>query len=371
MQSSSRDLILFEPNYRGHRMSFCALLIRDAQKRGVNVTLASSSETWLSDEYLLRFPGSQSFGRIDLGKLPNFGGLRYDRWILGWLKRIGEVNVRSRVVILEGDKIAPLLAISRIPKGTQLSLLTIRPPVKIGRTANAWKVFFPKFLGCLALRQRGVDIVGLAPATPKSDSYRIGCWRAAPDPIDVEHSDEAISAYQRLHSIDSSKLWFGIFGNVTRRKNLDMVLNALSMGPAHTVALLVGGLVSAEELRICEPAIDNFKRGGGTLILDNRLLTDSDLNAAIASVHVTVNAHSGDGPSQILGKSLALGTYIVAAGSPTLRKELVKLGTGTWSALDARSLNTALYSCEMKARSQEPLPFANGTEFVRVMLCPQ
>lgn len=360
--------VLIEPNFRGHRMSFCSLLAREAGSRGVQTVLASSTDTWSSAEYELRFPTSAAVEKFDLGPLPAFGGIRYQLWVYRKFRAASSRYPGSRIIILEGDKFAPVLAVCLLPKRSPVTLLTIRPPVGSGHSVRSWSIFIPKFLGCLILEARGVTVIGLCPATEKRSSYRIGRWRGAPDPVDIEISKTSSATYQERFDLDRSKFRYGVFGNVTRRKNLDMVLDALAISDASDVGLLVSGLVSAGELEICGSAMQRFTKAGGTLVLDNRLLSDSDLNAAIASVDVTVMAHSANGPSEILGKSLALGTFVVASGSEVLRAELARFGSGAWSRLNVVDLNLALLAARETCRERLAPTLADGSDFSREML---
>ena len=78
---------------------------------------------------------------------------------------------------------------------------------------------------------------------------------------------------------------------------------------------------------------------GQPVIQVDRQLTATELDSLIAIADCMVLAHSNDSPSGILGKAVVRGGAILAAGSPTLRRDIARLGDGAyWCPLEATAI---------------------------------
>jgi hypothetical protein len=106
------------------------------------------------------------------------------------------------------------------------------------------------------------------------------------------------------------------------------------------LGLLVAGMVDSEVLAQLEADNDDLKRAGHKIVIVNRLLTDAEIDCAVAASDVVVVAHSNEGPSGLLLKSKAIGTTVFAAGALSLRQDLISMGRGNdrWCELNAEAM---------------------------------
>lgn len=312
-----RRIVVLEPNFRGHRMDYVKQLWEHAHALNIELILASSSDTLRSDEYRLRFGSDERYPRfIDLGPLPDIGSPEYWDWMTKSLKYVAEAECPDRVVILEGDKFLPHLVLRGRPRGAgQVTVLMMRYPERpmlLGRASMAAvaKVFF-----AVLARLRGHDVVALAPSDGGIMHHKSALVRRVPDPISLSASGESIAAYRKAVSMTSGCFWFGVFGHITERKCVDLVARAAA--EATMIApcgLLIAGRFGDGERERCAPAFDALISSGGRLLIDDRLLSNEELDSAIGAVDVVVIAYTTPGPSGILAKAAAMSKELLVAG---------------------------------------------------------
>jgi glycosyltransferase involved in cell wall biosynthesis len=381
MKRRSRDVdsgdelsyVVFEPNFTGHRLNYVALLREDGLRRGATVRLALSSESFDSEEFRMRFPGGlDPHECINLGHLPNIGLRGYTKWVMAALHATLAANPRSRVVVLESDKLLPHVVSRRLSADRRLVLLVMRAPALGILKPREFAKEATKWIAAHVVAKRGATVVCLAPSGPIRQEYSVNGFRATPDPVTVYADAAETVRYRAKHGIGPPIFWYGVFGRITPRKNLGLTAMALAKcaEQQHNLGLLVAGTLSEDELARCAPTLERLVRVGVSVVLDNRLLTDSELDAAISSVDCVVIAHSSNGPSGILGKAYAMGRPIVAAGARSLADDLRRLANaGLYANLNAEDLASSL----MQIRSHpsviyEPRQAAGGAEFARALL---
>ena len=361
----NNSVIIVEPNFAGHRLNYVNIIARYVRQQGNFCFFASASDTFMSEEYKERsLEGINEVDTISLGKLPKGIGLLYHLWLLRGIHLILRSNRGAKLVVLEGDKSVLAFALSFLPV-RDITILIMRAPKFIG---SYW--FDPKDslkrAGMWLISQRGARVLVLSPATLVAESYEHLGFEAVPDPIEVEATDEGIEDYKRLIEWSEKNKWIGVFGHVSRRKNLDLVFSAAASMEI-LPSILVAGIVSAEERQRVDPCLKVFLERGGRVIFDNRLLTESELNSAISIVDVVSVAHSSEGPSGILGKALALGVPVAAAGAESLRRDIDKLEAGCWSPLIVVEMADSFTRC-MKIARKEPRKLAGGAEFAKALV---
>lgn len=365
--------IIFEPNYAGHRMNYCRVLSEYAYQNGWDLMLATSSEGLQSDEFKLRFNDLSSVRTIDLGALPDIADSSYFRWVRNHLKSLHECYPEYRIVVLEGDKLLPHLVawLFRLSLLRSITVLVMRMPSSLIDLSYQPIKAFAKRFSALLLRFAGADVVGLQPSSYPQTEYLYHGFRAVPDPIDIVASHHDVIQYRENQQLVAGVKWFGVFGNITPRKNLDKIARGLSkLSNPQQSGLLVAGLIDGRELERCNDALDDFEAAGGSLRIDNRLLSDIELDSAIASVGAVVVAHSTDGPSGIVGKAVAAGIPLVVAGAPTLMREINRFpGSGEFVSLDvpalAKAFGNAMENRDVRTNGQR---LADRNEFARVLL---
>ncbi len=134
----------------------------------------------------------------------------------------------------------------------------------------------------------------------------------------MNSTPQAVANLRREWDLDDSRYWFGIIGAIDERKNVSLVMAAAQGLPPGQVGLLVAGRFSdatRESLREFGAELP-----GGVRLVD-RVLTDEELDAAVAAVDCVVLAHSNEGPSGLFGKAVRAGTRILGAGAQSLRRD--------------------------------------------------
>jgi glycosyltransferase involved in cell wall biosynthesis len=131
----------------------------------------------------------------------------------------------------------------------------------------------------------------------------------------------------------------GVFGAVTARKNIDMIIDAIENDPKF--GLLIAGSIdegaytSLEKLEIL--------REKGRLVVFDGGLDEESLDSAIAAVDIVVAAHSNEGPSGIVAKGAFLGKPLVLGGAKSLKRDARQLGAqAVWTKLSAPAIHSAL-----------------------------
>ena len=309
-------VVVFEPNFSGHRMDYVREVYELARARGQRVYLASSSDAFRSEEFAMRFGALQDsqLGRLDLGALRDISRSEYWTWLRRGLRGVTESVRPDRLVVLEGDKLLRRLWMWRI--GGRVTVLVMRYGL---RDLESWtdraKALGKILLGGLC-RARGHRVVALTPGESASSTagWRFGV-RRVPDPVRLRASPTQISLYKEAMQMESGRHWFGVFGHIVRRKHTDMVARAvLSAGFPERCGLLIAGRFADGELARCSEDLSALSRSGAKVVVDDRLLPDAILDAAIQSVGTVIVAYDTPGPSGILSKALAAGQAVLLAG---------------------------------------------------------
>jgi glycosyltransferase involved in cell wall biosynthesis len=171
-----------------------------------------------------------------------------------------------------------------------------------------------------------------------------GQWRGVSmlpvvrDPVTL-----TIHGSERIELPGGERFWFGIVGRVGHRKNLPVVAAAIASLNQNDVGLVVAGQIEAGVLDLAEPHLERIRGNGGQVEIINRQLSESEMDQIVVDLDCVVLAHSNEGASGILGKAVAAGTRIVAAGASTLRADCRRIGPGAeWVQIREHLLAKAL-----------------------------
>jgi glycosyltransferase involved in cell wall biosynthesis len=352
-------------------MDYCSHLVSYAGLSDRHLVLATTSDAIRSTEYQLRFPGGLS-DIYDAGPLPD---ITNQRLYFSWLRRkISDVRTEYPdydLIMLEGDKYLPYALIDGWTHSYQIPshILVMRMPELSFRWRDTARGVGKAVIAKL-LERRGLRIVALSPAATLAHKYTYRGFPATPDPVDLNTDVQLIREYRVEHLLPE-RLWFGVFGNITSRKNLDLIARALADSRwSDQYGLLVAGQLSQEEYSRCEAALALMQQSGVQLILKTGLLSATELDTAIGAVQAVVVAHSTDGPSGIVGKAFALNTFVVAAGAPVLEAELARFpDAGLFVSLDRQSLLEGVDHVRDSLSNTRPAKrFADRNEFSRALL---
>lgn len=312
--------VIICPRIEGHRLSYVRLLVSRAVECGETVEILAPTGTRDAPEFALHL--GEHIATIQLREVDDFTAASLQSFLN---ERPG-----GMFIFPDGDDAVRLLAVRKLrPAGAAMSVLMMRP---LGQSRRSFKRVLEsaakKVMRGLARTHRGVQIFSLVPSTTAS----VGSCEVR-DPIEFNPG----ASLPDWRSADPSLLWFGVVGAITSRKNVDLVSRALAqLGPE--VGLVVAGASEVEESTI-EEWTAPMREAGQSVVRINRRVSDEELDSIIASLDVAVIAHSNDGPSGIMGKADVAGKRVLAAGAPTLRRELrMNTDLGVWTALNASAL---------------------------------
>lgn len=362
--------VFFEPDFKGHRAVFLGFVLRYLGANDASGMLAVSNDALESHEFEMNdiraLAGAG--GVVTLGRLPLGRGSVYRRWLLDQLGRVYASYPTEQVYVLEGDIAVGLsLRVAR-EHLSRTTFLVIRRPVFIGTTLRSTISSWRKAIWLWAASIRGASIVLLGASAAYGECLRTSRWRIAPDPVTFDGSSDLSVDYAKRLGLDPRRTWYGVFGNVVRRKNLDLIARALAdtRNPGE-VGLLVAGRITPSERDRCEPALARLRDRGGTIVFDDRLLPTMELDAAIGAVDVAAFAQTGDSPSNIYGKARAAGVPVVCSGSRILRRSIRESKSGVWTKLRRKSMARA-YESAAQLPHHDPAVMCGPDDFVAALL---
>ncbi|MEJ2866535.1 hypothetical protein WCD74_02075 [Actinomycetospora sp. OC33-EN08] len=231
----------------------------------------------------------------------------------------------ARLVVPDGDKnVAPLLlALLRAGRRRPpVSVLLMRTTLPGGpERATAGMVVKPPLTWLLA-RLPGVRMRFLTDAFGVVVRRR-GFPGVLPvrDPVTVPDGIPAPRA-------SGGPFRLGVFGVVTARKNVPLLLEALAELP--TVQLVVAGR--------CDPAVAAALAESslvGRLEVDDRLLAEKEFDAAVAGVDAVAVMHDNDAPSGIVAEAAARGVPVLGPARGWASSMVTGTGIGEVADLGA------------------------------------
>lgn len=342
-----------EGNADGHRLYYISLLVTVAIQAGKRVIIGTTEAAVTSPDWnvhLGRFGGT-----IETSILEEFS--------LKAIDRLARVRKVEHVVVPDGDAFA--FALAKGQTWTALSTVTALVMREKGQPSNIPGVAFVKTVVKSILLQ----IANLRPNVQirvlKSATWRgFSLLPVSRDPVSLTFQHD--SSRRRL--LPSTSYWFGVVGSIGHRKNLPLVAESIAAIDRPDVGLAVAGRIEQDALIQAKPHLEQILRNGGRVEILNRLLTDSEMDQIVAELDCVVLAHSNEGPSGILGKAVAAGTNIVAAGALTLRSDCQQIGAGAeWVRLKKDPLTQALVRAIKKPRP-EPDALTSPIDFAAELL---
>lgn len=350
-----RRVLVVEGNPDGHRLYYLSLLVAAALEAGDEVHVATTESAVRSSEWVLHMEHLGSAFSLQLVS-------EFSVEALGALsKNLGT----DHVAIPDGDACAYEIAKSRrwLGRGT-IAILVMREkgqPARIPGMALL-KTFVKRVVLQHANRVPRVQIRVLKSAPWRGRS----ALPVSRDP--VSFTTRGGAGELRKAILPPGIFWFGVVGSVDPRKNLPLVASAVARLNRKDVGLVIAGQVRDHVLESAESSFQLVRAMGGSIVVMDRLLEDSEFDQLIAELDCVVLAHSNEGSSGILGKAVAAGTRIVAAGASTLRSDCKNIGLGAeWSPLDARSLGESLGRATAAPRPA-PKILASPEEFASSLL---
>ncbi|HEY2225635.1 hypothetical protein [Actinomycetospora sp.] len=239
----------------------------------------------------------------------------------------------ARLVVPDGDKnVAPLLlALLRPGPRVAVSVLLMRTALPGGpEPATPGMALKPALAGVLA-RLPGVRVRFLTDAFGVVVRRR-GFRGIEPvrDPVTVAESSPREG--DRAFAV-------GVFGVVSARKNLPVLLAALAGAadddPVAGVHLVVGGRCETDVRDVLDHSPEATSLAdAGRLHVDDRLLTEKEFDAAVAGVDAVAVLHDNDAPSGIVAEAAARGVPVLGPDRGWASSMVTGTGIGEVARVD-------------------------------------
>ncbi len=261
----------------------------------------------------------------------------------------------ARLVVPDGDKnVAPLLLALARPGRVEVSLLLMRTALPGGpEPATAGMVLKPVLVAALA-RVPGVRVRFLTDAfgvvvrrrgfpgvEPVRDPVAVPAGASAPAAAPAPEHEGSPRAGRATGSsprtVDGA-FTVGVFGVISARKNLPVLLAALAGGPDDPVAhvhLVVGGRCEPDVRTVLDSSPDaTTLAAAGRLHVDDRLLTEDEFDAAVAGVDAVAVLHDNDAPSGVVAEAAARGVPVLGPAQGWASSMVTGTGIGEVAAVD-------------------------------------
>ena len=344
-QAVPRVHLIVETNPHGHRLMYVALLAEYALNRGDRVLVATTIEARQGEQF-----------RKHLGPLA--------RWIevvtvkatasLLQLCKVAMAEDALHVLIPDGDRYLRSAGMAGPPRGISITLLSLRPTPQTG-IASRLRFLVKGILKAIA-RRRSVRVLDLGGPLDPCTAIIV------PDPVRVEVGADMVAGLRRRYDITEDRFWFVVVGVIDARKNPGLVMRSIASRRHETVGLILAGQVLDGVASEVEEGVRLLRDAGIAVRRIEGYLTNEEFDGLIAAGDCCVAAYSNDGSSGVLGKSLAVGTRIVMAGSDTLRRQAELAGDGVfWCPLAEDALCDAL---GLAMESKQPPPRELGSSTV-------
>jgi hypothetical protein len=355
-------VLVLQRLWGGHRYVFVHHICEWALRQEYQVEVVLSEAGSQSPEFiahllaLSRLPGMKvSLAPDDLGG--------FNR-VLG--HRLAMEDASVRVVIPEADQ--HLVRTARgFRRRCDLSLIVMRSSLQPGRLLRSWLGLAVKgrLLRVIAARRwktrvffltDGFGVVRRRPLLGAADAL---ADPAPPLPVfDHTESREAVG-------VQPAALLVGVLGDVSERKNVSLLLEALADEPS--LYLLLAG-------RISQPVMQSLTR----LSADDRVrvnvydgvLSDSELGRLISACDLVGLLQGLDAPSGMLISAARAGTPVLIGESPWLRRVNKRLKLGVPANHSVESVLSALRACAANGRPRvRTVPPAQSPDDFAKALC--
>jgi hypothetical protein len=328
---SNEKVLIVESSTSGHRLYYVKLLAQSAVDRGADVSILLPRDARLTGEFGLFLQPLEEFVTV----------FEADDMGLNEIEHTSNLVEATKTVIADADLWVPALLRRGGWRGSgTMSLLIMRASTQPGRFAGIDLIrTAAKRLLMLSLSLLpGVNLRVLRSAMWTGRSL----FKEARDPTTLSTTATSIDDVRRHLQIDPATKWVAVIGAISDRKNLSLVAASLASLNRNDVGLLVAGKCKPGTLEIAEPYFDAFRKSGGTIITEDRLLNDIELDSIVGIAHCVAIAHSNEGPSGLFGKAAASGTFVVAAGAKTLQQDAKNIPSiASWVPLEVPQLARA------------------------------
>ena len=354
---TGRRILVVESNPLGHRLYYVRLIVEEILARGDSAVIATSLTGSETAEWKLHMSSLE--GQIEVLERTCFS--------FAMITDLAKEVAAQHVVIPDGDTLALEIGRRRTwSSDFSISLLVMRErgqPFPIPGVASV-KGTIKKILLFSANQVQGVRVCILKSSLWKGRSF----LTIARDPVTLAGSVIERQTSADSWQLDSNRYWFGVLGAVTSRKNLPLVVEAISRLSSLNIGLVVAGKVAEDVWDALPQLREVLTRKAIPLVVHNRLLDDLELDSLVSAVDCVVLAHSNEGSSGIMGKAAVSGTRVVAAGARSLRTDCrANPSLSVWAPLDVVALAKVLEHTSSLARPA-PIGGISSRDFASVLI---
>ena len=304
-------VLMVELGGQGHRFYYVRLLVEEALSRGARVALVTRLDPITRDHLEVHL--GDVLDRVEVMELPTPGWSDVESVARDWQPNL--------TVVPEADHyVLRLLARGgwRAPGTLSLVIMRARVP-SVGTPLRSSVANVVKAIGVTSLLlMPGIRLRVLRGQTWSSG----GWWPSVNDPATLQVTADDVAELRSRWGLEPDRFWVGVLGAVTENKNLPLVVEAVSdVAGDHSIGLLVAGRI-APSIQPAMPELEQqLAAAGAAFVVQDRLLTDIELDASVAAIDCMALAYSHNGPSGTFGKALLAGTRVISAGSPALRRD--------------------------------------------------
>lgn len=357
--AAGKTVLIIEERHSGHLLVFVRVIAERAIADGCRVELALGAGVIESEEHRLHLAA--------LG-LPttSFSGP-----VTPVLTNSLAVQAAADIVVVpHGDELGVRVGLSRIALERLVVLLVMRDP--------RWER--PLSVGRLV--RNLVKSAALVRAAGRSNTTVVwlrhlgfrGRVRHVVDPFVPDGSlaeiQSAGQALRRDLGMSDDTFWFVVPGAITDRKNVPLIARCLSnvqQGQDRPIGLAVIG-----PHRSTQPIDARSLQGAGgaaiPIVNCDRMLTNFEMNAAVAAADAVVMAYDTHSPNSTMVKALALGSRLVVAGPPAVRGFARDMG---WELVGAVNPTTLERLLSRALGAPQPIPqfdIASSGDFAQELL---
>lgn len=343
-------MLIVEPHVEGHWLSYVGMLVQQLSA-GDSVLLALGEGARASREFTAHVD--------EVGAAAEVHTIESDSWARPAIQELASRFNADLTVMPSADEHLLGLALGGWHGGGRISGVVMRLRPQRLRPRPVLRCLMKLIALALCAARGQIDIFVL---TSSISPVRPGLIPSIWDPITFSPDAEARLELVNRWQLDPSVQYFGIFGAITSRKNLPLVIDAVvDAGP--DIGLIASGRIAPDVMKDLSAIRDRFN-----IIVDDSFLSEPELDSAMTLVSGVVLAHSNEGPSGLLGKAAAAGTLIVAAGARSLKRDVKRLkGQAIWVPLDRHHLSVGIRRATTLKRPS-PTLMPTEAQFARMLL---
>lgn len=354
-------LLIVEPRSKGHLLVYVRVIADEVEAIGGQALLALGDGVKGSPEYVQHL-GSRERSVVSF---PTKKSVRH-------IERIARENNVSQVVVPHGDEFLLSAAAFGYRGPGTISLLVMRDPSLedpvdiLGRLKRLLKLVFMQ----VASSRRNVRVLHLQPwGAVKHKRGIIDPF--IPDGTFQEIHEAAREIRDQLNLRDSV-FWFLVTGSITERKNIPLIIEAIAevngRRPDLKLGLLLFGPINLGFEGGSEWIRTFAEQRGVTVKIQDRLISNFEMNAVIAATDAVILAYSSRQPNSTLVKAYALGARLVVAATPTVCEFAKNLGFRHVSGLAIDALAESLVAIISEQSGPTKNDVAPTASFVRDLL---